>query len=77
MLINRDPFMKRACRRCLTAFSSEQVLSGLVKRCIKQKPADICFSWRNRIVFEDNNMEILLQRNTNLPELKQTNKKAI
>ena len=50
--------MKYVCRRCITAFSSEQVLSDHLERCIKQKPANIGFSWKDKIVFEDHHMKI-------------------
>ena len=50
-LINKH--MKNFCRRCLTAFSSEQVLLDYMERCIKQKPANIGFKLRDHIQFED------------------------
>ena len=37
MLINKEPHMKHVCRRCLTAFSSEQGLSHDVERMSKTK----------------------------------------
>ena len=52
--------MKHVCRRCITAFSSEQVLSDHIKRCIKQKPANIGFSRKDKIMFEDHHMKVPL-----------------
>ena len=50
--------MKHVCRRCLTAFSSEQVLSVQIERCRTQKPGNIGFSWKEHIMFRDHHMKI-------------------
>ena len=36
-LINKNSHMKWVCRRCLTAFSSEQILFDHTSRCINQQ----------------------------------------
>ena len=40
-LLNKDSHMKWVCRRCLTAFSSEDILSQHIDRCQKQQPTKI------------------------------------
>ena len=50
--------MKWACRRCLTAFSSEDILSQHIDRCQKQQPTNITFSWKDHLKFEDYHMKI-------------------
>ena len=59
-LINKDSHMKWVCRRCLTAFSSEQIFFDLTSRCINQQPTDIIFSWKGHSKFEDIFMKIPL-----------------
>ena len=46
-LINKDSYMKWVCRRCLTAFSSEDILNQHIDRCQKQQPTKITFSWKD------------------------------
>ena len=46
------------CRRCLTAFSSEDILSQHIDRCQKQQPTDITFSWKDHLKFEDYHMKV-------------------
>ena len=60
-LINKDSHMKWVCRRCLTAFSSEQFLFDHTSRCINQQPTNITFSWKDHLKFEDNFRKIQLQ----------------
>ena len=43
-LINKNSHMKWVCRRCLTAFSSEDILNQHIDRCQKQQPTNITFS---------------------------------
>ena len=43
--------MKWVCRRCLTAFSSEDTLS-------QQQPNNITFSWKDHLKFEDYHMKV-------------------
>ena len=50
--------MKRVCRRCLTAFSSEDILSQHIDRCQKQQPTNITFSWKDHLKFEDYHMKV-------------------
>ena len=52
--------MKWLCRRCLTAFSSKQMLFDHTSRCINQQPTNITFSWKDHLLFEDYHMKILL-----------------
>ena len=52
--------MKWVCRRCLTAFSSEQILFNHTSRCINQQPTNILFIWKNHLKFENNFMKIPL-----------------
>ena len=59
-LLNEDSHMKWVCRRCLTAFSSEQILFDQISRCINQQPTNITFSWKNHLKFEDYHMKIPL-----------------
>ena len=42
-LINPNSHMKHVCRRCLTAFSSQDILKYHIKRCIKQQSTTIAF----------------------------------
>ena len=57
-LINKDSHMKWVCRRCLTAFGSEDILSQHIDRCQKQQPTNITFSWKNQLKFEDYYMKV-------------------
>ena len=57
-LLNRDSHMKWVCRRCLTAFSSEDILSQHIDRCQKQQPTNITFSWKDHLKFEDYFMKV-------------------
>ena len=50
--------MKWVCRRCLTAFSSEDILSQHIDRCQKQQPTKITFSWKDHSKFEDYHMKV-------------------
>ena len=50
--------MKWVCRRCLTAFSSEDILSQHIDRCQKQQPTNITFSWKDHLKFEDYPMKV-------------------
>ena len=50
--------MKWVCRRCLTAFSSEDILSQHTDRCQKQQPTNITFSWKDHLKFEDYHMKV-------------------
>ena len=52
--------MKWVCRRCLTAFSSEQILFDHTSRCINQQLTNITFSWKIHLKFEDYHMKIPL-----------------
>ena len=52
--------MKHVCRRCLTAFSSQPVLTDHIDRCQKQQPTNITFSWRDQLKLEDYHMKIPL-----------------
>ena len=40
-LMKKDSHMKRVCRRCLTPFSSEQILFDITSHCINQQPTNI------------------------------------
>ena len=57
-LINKDSHMKWVCRKCLTAFSSEDILSQHIDRCQKQQPTNITFSWKDHLKFEDYHMKV-------------------
>ena len=57
-LINKSSHMKWVCRRCLTAFSSEDILNQHNDRCQKQQPTNITFSWKNHLKFEDYHMKV-------------------
>ena len=59
-LINKNSHIKWVCRRCLTAFSSGQLLFDHTSRCINQQPTNITFSWKDHLKFEDNFMKIPL-----------------
>ena len=50
--------MKWVCRRCLTAFSSEDILNQHIDRCQKQQPTNITFSWKDHLKFEDYHMKV-------------------
>ena len=50
--------MKWVSRRCLTAFSFEDILSQHIDRCQKQQPTNITFSWKDHLKFEDYHMEV-------------------
>ena len=56
--INKNPHMKPVCRRCITAFSTNDDLLDHIEKCIKQKPAKIGFSWRAKITFDYFHMKI-------------------
>ena len=57
-LLNKDSHMKWVCRRCLTAFSSEDILNQHIDRCQKQQPTNIKFSWKDHLKFEDYHMKV-------------------
>ena len=57
-LINKSSHMKWVCRRCLTAFSSEDIFSQHIDRCQKQQPTDITISWKDHLKFEAYHMEV-------------------
>ena len=57
-LINKDSHMKWVCRRCLTTFSSEDILNQHIDRCQKQQPTNITFSWKDRLKFKDYHMKV-------------------
>ena len=57
-LLNKDSHMKWVYRRCLTAFSSEDILSQHIDRCQKQQPTKITFSWKDQLKFEDYYMKV-------------------
>ena len=57
-LLNKDSHMKWVCRRCLTAFSSEDILSQHIDRCQKQQPTNITISWKDHLKFEDYYMKV-------------------
>ena len=57
-LLNKDSHMKWVCRRCLTAFSSEDILSQHIDRCQKQQPTNITFCWKDHLKFEDYHMKV-------------------
>ena len=47
------------CRRCLTAFSSEDILNQHIDCCEKQQPTKITFSRKDHFKFEDYHMKVL------------------
>ena len=51
-LINKNSHMKNVCRRCLTVFSSLDILRNHIERCIKQQPTKISFSWKDHLLSE-------------------------
>ena len=57
-LINKSSQMKWVCRRCLTAFSSEDILNQHIDRCQKQQPTNITFTWKDHLKFEDYHMKV-------------------
>ena len=57
-LIKKSSHMKQVCRRCLTAFSSGDILNQHIDRCQKQKPTNIIFSWKDHLKFEDYHMKV-------------------
>ena len=57
-LLNKDSHMKHVCRRCFTAFYSNDVLNNHIERCINQQPTNITFSWKNQLKFEDYYMKV-------------------
>ena len=59
-LVNNNSSMKWVCRRCLTAFSSEQILFNHTSRCINQQLTNITFSWKDHLKFEDTFMKMPL-----------------
>ena len=50
--------MKWVCRRCLTAFSSEDILNQHIDRCQNQQPTNITSSWKDHLKFEDYHMKV-------------------
>ena len=50
--------MTHVCRRRLTAFSSQPVVTDQVERCINQQPANITFSSNDHLKMEDYHMKI-------------------
>ena len=60
-LINKYSHMKWVCRRCLTAFSSEQNLFDHTSCFINQQPTNITFNWKDHLEFEDNFEKIALR----------------
>ena len=56
-LINKNSHMKWVCRRCLTAFSSEEILNQHIDHCQKQQPTNITFSWKDHLKFEGYHMK--------------------
>ena len=50
--------MNHVCGRCLTTFSSTDILYKHIERCIKQQPTIISFSWKDHLKFEDHHMKI-------------------
>ena len=56
--INKNSVMKWVCRRCLTAFSSEDILNQHIDRCQKQQPTNITFSWEDHLKFADYHMNV-------------------
>ena len=57
-LINKDSHMKHVCRRCYTAFYSNDVQNNHIERCINQQPTNITFSWKDHLMFEDYHMKV-------------------
>ena len=57
-LLTKDSHMKWVCRRYLTAFSSEDILSQHIDRCQKQQPTNITFSWKDHLKFEDYHLKV-------------------
>ena len=57
-LINKDSHMKHVCRRCFTAFYSNDVPNNHIERCINQQPTNITFSWKNHLKFEHYHMKL-------------------
>ena len=57
-LLNKDSHMKHVCRRCFTAFHSNDVLNNHIERCINLQPTNITFSWKNQLKFEDYYMKV-------------------
>ena len=50
--------MKWVWRRCVTAFSSEDILNQHMDRCQKQQPTNITFTWKDHLKFEDYHMKV-------------------
>ena len=59
-LVIKSSHMNWVCRRCLTAFSSEQFFFAHTSRCINQQPTNITFSWKDHLKVEDYHMKIPL-----------------
>ena len=58
-LMNKNSHIKWVCRRCLTAFSSEDILNQHIDQCQKQQPSNITFScWKDHSKFEDCHMKV-------------------
>ena len=57
-LMKKSTHMKWVCRRCLTAFSSEDILNQHIDSCQKQQPTNITFSWKDHSKFEDYHMKV-------------------
>ena len=65
-LSKKDSQMKQVCRRCLTAFRSQLILSDHIDRCQKQKPTNIKFSSKNILKFEDYYMKVTITIRVNV-----------
>ena len=59
-LLHKDSHIKSVCKRCLTAFSSEQILFDHTSRCMNQQPTNITISWKDHLKFEDYHMKLPL-----------------
>ena len=52
--------MKLVCKRCLTAFISEDIHNQYIDRFRKQEPNNVTSSWKDHLKFENHYMEIPL-----------------
>ena len=59
-LINKDSHMKHVCRRCFTAFYSNDILNNGIERYINQQPTNITSSYKDQLKFEDYHMKVLV-----------------
>ena len=57
--------MKWVCSRCLTAFSSKDILNQNIDRCQKQQPTNVIFSWKDHLKFEKNHMKVPVPKRVN------------